>query len=128
MSSNNVFVDNTDPCEDLISPEPQIPVKKQNSKSNNSDFKFKEPTVRPTNDVSDEDKSDKIEAPKKQDDPKEQQSLSQSDGNKKKRKKRRDVIFKTILRECRRFYQIQLSDLTGFISSKKPRGDDYMYT
>mmetsp|Transcript_12526 Transcript_12526/g.14347 ORF Transcript_12526/g.14347 Transcript_12526/m.14347 type:complete len:290 (+) Transcript_12526:185-1054(+) len=45
----------------------------------------------------------------------------------KKRKKRRDVIFKKILRECRRFYQTQLTDLTGFIASKKPRKDDYMY-
>lgn len=46
---------------------------------------------------------------------------------KKKRKRRRDVIFKTILRECRRYYQIQLTELTGFISSKKQRTDDYMY-
>ena len=37
---------------------------------------------------------------------------------KKKKKRRRDVIFKTILRECRRYFQVQLSDLTGFISSK----------
>lgn len=48
--------------------------------------------------------------------------------DKKKRKRRRDVIFKTILRECRRFFQIQLSNLTGFITSKKPRNDDYMYS
>jgi len=46
----------------------------------------------------------------------------------KKRKRRRDVIFKTILRECRRFFQIQLSNLTGFITSKKPRNDNYMYS
>jgi len=45
----------------------------------------------------------------------------------KKRKRRRDVIFKTILRECRRYLQVQLSNLTGFITSKKPRNDDYMY-
>lgn len=37
---------------------------------------------------------------------------------KKKKKRRRDVIFKTILRECRRYFQVQISDLTGFISSK----------
>jgi hypothetical protein len=48
-------------------------------------------------------------------------------GKRKKRKRRRDVIFKTILRECRRYFQIQLTDLTGFISSKKPRTDEYMY-
>lgn len=35
-----------------------------------------------------------------------------------KKKRRRDVIFKTILRECRRFFQNKLSELTGFISSK----------
>lgn len=45
----------------------------------------------------------------------------------KKRRKRRDVIFKKILRECRRFFQTKLTDLTGFISSKKARKDDYMY-
>lgn len=45
----------------------------------------------------------------------------------KKRRKRRDVIFKKILRECRRFFQTKLTDLTGFIASKKPRKDDYMY-
>lgn len=45
-----------------------------------------------------------------------------------KRKKRRDVLFKTILRECRRYFQIQLSNLTGFITSKRPRNDNYMYT
>jgi methionyl-tRNA synthetase len=48
--------------------------------------------------------------------------------NIRKRKKRRDVLFKTILRECRRFFQIQLSNLTGFITSKRPRNDNYMYT
>lgn len=46
----------------------------------------------------------------------------------KRRKKRRDVTFKTILRECRRYFQNQISNLTGFISSKKARNDDYMYT
>lgn len=45
----------------------------------------------------------------------------------KKRRRRRDVVFKRILRECRRFFQIQLSDLTGFVASKKPRKDDYIY-
>ena len=51
-----------------------------------------------------------------------------SNNSKKRRKRRRDVIFKTILRECRRYFQIQLSNLTGFITSKKPRNDDYMYS
>lgn len=45
----------------------------------------------------------------------------------KKRRRRRDVVFKRILRECRRFFQVQLSDLTGFVASKKPRKDDYIY-
>lgn len=45
----------------------------------------------------------------------------------KRRKRRRDVVFKTILRECRRYFQIQLSSISGFITSKKPRKDDYMY-
>jgi len=45
----------------------------------------------------------------------------------KKRRKRRDVIFKKILRECRRFFQTKLTGLTGFVASKKPRKDDYMY-
>lgn len=46
---------------------------------------------------------------------------------KKPNKRRRDVIFKSILRECRRFFQIQLSELTGFITAKRERNDDYMY-
>jgi hypothetical protein len=46
---------------------------------------------------------------------------------KKPSKRRRDVIFKSILRECRRFFQIQLSELTGFITAKRERNDDYMY-
>ena len=54
-------------------------------------------------------------------------SPSKRKNGKPKKKRRRDVIFKTILRECRRYFQIQLSDLTGFISSKKIRNDDYMY-
>jgi hypothetical protein len=45
----------------------------------------------------------------------------------KKKRRRRDVVFKRILRECRRFFQVQLSELTGFVASKKPRKDDYMY-
>ena len=45
----------------------------------------------------------------------------------KKRRRRRDVIFKRILRECRRFFQVQLSELTGFVCSKKPRKDDFIY-
>lgn len=39
----------------------------------------------------------------------------------KKKKIRHDVKYKTILRECRRFYQTKLSDKTGFITSKKVR-------
>lgn len=81
-----------------------------------------EPEQRKTMDISDEEKSDEASKVKESD-----KSDSPSEGPKKKRKKRRDVIFKTILRECRRYYQIQLSDLTGFISSKKARNDDYMY-
>lgn len=72
-----------------------------------------------TMDVSDEDES--ISSSYKSD-------YTPSPVNKKRRKRRRDVIFKTILRECRRYFQIQLSNLTGFITSKKPRNDDYMYT
>jgi hypothetical protein len=45
----------------------------------------------------------------------------------KKKRKRRDVIFKRILRECRRFFQSHLSELTGFVASKKPRKDDHFY-
>lgn len=45
----------------------------------------------------------------------------------KKRRRRRDVVFKRILRECRRFFQTKLNELTGFIASKKPRKDDYIY-
>lgn len=81
-----------------------------------------EPEQRKTMDVSDEDKSE--EAPKVK---VSEESQNSSEEPKKKKKKRRDVIFKTILRECRRYFQIQLSDLTGFISSKKTRNDDYMY-
>jgi len=44
-----------------------------------------------------------------------------------KKRKRRDVIFKRILRECRRFFQVKLSGLTGFVASKKARKDDSMY-
>lgn len=32
-----------------------------------------------------------------------------------------------ILRECRRYFQTHLSDLTGFIASKKARSDSFMY-
>lgn len=45
----------------------------------------------------------------------------------KKRRRRRDVVFKKILRECRRYFQTHLCDLTGFVASKKPRKDDYIY-
>ena len=45
----------------------------------------------------------------------------------KKKRRRRDVVFKRILRECRRFFQIKLKDLTGFVASKKPRKDDHIY-
>ena len=45
----------------------------------------------------------------------------------KKKKIRHDVIYKTILRECRRFYQEKLNHITGFITSKKVRKDDHMY-
>jgi hypothetical protein len=56
-----------------------------------------------------------------------QRSQYMPGNNKKPNKRRRDVIFKTILRECRRFLQIQLSELTGFVTSRKVRHDDYMY-
>jgi hypothetical protein len=46
---------------------------------------------------------------------------------KKKKKIRHDVIYKTILRECRRFYQEKLNHATGFITSKKVRKDEGMY-
>jgi len=46
---------------------------------------------------------------------------------KRKWKKRKDVIFKAILREWRRFYQIQVNNLTGFIISKRERNDSYLY-
>lgn len=45
----------------------------------------------------------------------------------KKKRRRRDVVFKRILRECRRFFQTHLSELTGFVASKKPRTDDHFY-
>lgn len=45
----------------------------------------------------------------------------------KKKKCRHDVVYKTILRECRRFYQTKVNELTGFVTSKKIRTDDSMY-
>jgi len=33
-------------------------------------------------------------------------------------KRRKDVIVKAILRECRRFFQVQVNNLTGFVTSK----------
>lgn len=75
---------------------------------------------KPTMDVSDAEKS--------ADNTSHRSEYTPSSNIKKRRKRRRDVIFKTILRECRRYFQIQLSNLTGFITSKKPRNDDYMYS
>lgn len=46
----------------------------------------------------------------------------------KKKRRRRDVVFKKILRECRRFFQSHLNELTGFVASKKTRSDDHFYT
>jgi len=143
--STNIFVDNADMGDDAISPMPKIITRSESAKKLSNDLvarqssidsvgSFKKPAFtkpqnkpveteqRPTMDVSDEEKSEG--APKAKDSIESQDS---SEEPKKKRKRRRDVIFKTILRECRRYFQIQLSDLTGFISSKKPRNDDYMY-
>lgn len=75
---------------------------------------------KPTMDISDIDKSADASSHRSE--------YTPCSSNKKRRKRRRDVIFKTILRECRRYFQIQLSNLTGFITSKKPRNDDYMYS
>ena len=44
-----------------------------------------------------------------------------------KLKRRRDVIFKAILRECRRFLQIKVKILTGFTTSKRERTDNHLY-
>lgn len=39
-------------------------------------------------------------------------------------KKRKDVILKTVLRRCRKFFQSELSSLTGFVCSKKEKVND----
>ena len=39
-------------------------------------------------------------------------------------KKRKDVILKTVLRKARKFFQVELTKLTGFICSKKEKKDD----
>jgi len=98
------------------SPESQFDVKKEHT----SKFEEIANSRKPTMDVSDEDKSVEADSHKSE--------YTPCSSNKKRRKRRRDVIFKTILRECRRYFQIQLSNLTGFITSKKPRNDDYMYS
>lgn len=100
------------------------------NKSPESQFDVKEDKItkfeeavnsrKPTMDVSDVEKSEAASSHRSE--------YTPCSSNKKRRKRRRDVIFKTILRECRRFFQIQLSNLTGFITSKKPRNDDYMYS
>lgn len=111
---------------DNVSPESQVDValaKKstQNCSTTKAKNEFCSNARKPTMDISDEDeKSDEIKSAKSEYTP-------NSKGSR-KRKRRRDVIFKTILRECRRFFQIQLSNVTGFITSKKPRNDDYMYS
>lgn len=72
-------------------------------------------------------KVNRFESPKQKTPTKAKRGRKPGKGSRKKRKRRRDVIFKTILRECRRYFQVHLTDLTGFISSKKVRTDDYMY-
>ena len=152
LSTNfgNVFVDNADSCfadvEDKenkeATPRLEIQFLKPDMKSlinkNSSTARVGNITPRPqhgspnresqlltekinrksTMDVSDEEKS--VESSNSED-------YVPSSLNKKRRKKRRDVIFKQILREWRRYFQIQLQNYTGFISSKKARTDDYMY-
>ncbi|CAI2373271.1 unnamed protein product [Moneuplotes crassus] len=44
-----------------------------------------------------------------------------------KLKKRRDVIFKSILRECRRFFLAQISNMPGFVIFKNERNGAYLY-
>jgi hypothetical protein len=94
-------------------------IQKEEHKTTVSDKEENNKLVRKINEIA--------ESPKKKTPTKSKRGRKPGKGSRKKRKRRRDVIFKTILRECRRYFQIHLTDLTGFISSKKVRTDDYMY-
>lgn len=88
-------------------PQPEIfPLKKAESKKE------------PKKEIKKEPKEEEKVKPKEEGDLEEVKEVKPPKEKKKKKKRRRDVIFKTILRECRRYFQVQISDLTGFISSK----------
>lgn len=111
------------------------PVKSSKQLSSFSKFKKDQRRTADSVDASDNDSNHgepelriKLEEPEPEMDfQKEQTSSPPAAKPQKKRRRRRDVVFKRILRECRRFFQVQLSDLTGFVASKKPRKDDYIY-
>jgi len=128
-SSNPDANDNTpdqnphQPCEPAQSKNPNFSsgANKPLGREHGGDVKLAkeyESNRKPTLDSSDIEKSDE---------PSLRSEYTPSVHNKRKRRKRRNVVYKTILRECRRYFQVQLSGLTGFINSKKPRNDGYMY-
>ena len=73
-----------------------------------------------TNDISDVEQTEKSSDSLDEDLPSTQKP--------KKIKKRKDVIFKAILRECRRYFQVQVNHLTGFTSSKRSKNHEYLYS